>query len=126
MKYEYNQCELPCDPQSVRRDREVRNFVRVVKKFKLVTPLYVEVLSRMPQFNNVNQEKGFTTFNSDSGSNQMSSPSLSKQVGSRLVDEGNIYPVPIPETQVLETQFPFNVFETQEPETQFPSFQQHV
>ena len=31
IKYEYNQCELPCDPQSVRRDRGVKNFVRVVK-----------------------------------------------------------------------------------------------
>ena len=77
-----------------------------MKKFKPVTPLYVEVLPRVPQFNNVDEEKAF--FNSDSGSNQMSSPSpsLSKQVRSRLVDEYNIYPVPIPETQVPETQVP--------------------
>ena len=41
MKYEYNQCKLPCDLQSVRRDRDIRNFVWVVKNFKPVTPLYV-------------------------------------------------------------------------------------
>ena len=36
------------------------------------------------------------------------------------MDEGNIYCVPIRETQVLETQFPFNGMpETQVPETQF-------
>ena len=75
----------------------------MVKKFKLVTPLYVEVLLRVPQFNNVDEEKAF--LNSNSGSNQMSSPSLSKQVGSRLVDEHNIYHVPIPEMQVPEPQF---------------------
>ena len=56
MKYEYNQC----NPQSVRRDRDVRNFVRVVKKFKPVTPLYVEVLLRVPQFNNVDEENTTT------------------------------------------------------------------
>ena len=60
--------------------------------------MYLEVLPRVPQFNNVDEEKAFGAFNFDSGSNQMSSPSLSKQVGSRLVDEGNIYPMPIPET----------------------------
>ena len=78
------------------------------------------MLPRVPQFNNVGEEKAFGVFNSDSGGNQMSFPSLSKQVGSRLVDEGNIYPVPIPETQVPKTQFPLNMPETHEPETQFP------
>ena len=90
MKYEYNQCKLPCDSQSVRRDRDIKNFVWVVKTFKLITPLYIEVLPRVLQFNNVDEEKAFGAFNFDSGSNQMSSPSLSKQVESRLVDEGNI------------------------------------
>ena len=69
MKYESNQCKLPCNPQSVRRDRDVRNFVRVVKKFKPVSPLYVEVLPRVSQFNNVDEEKAFGVFNSYSGSN---------------------------------------------------------
>ena len=68
----YNQCELPCNPQSVQRDRDVKNFVWVVKKFRLVTPLYVKVLPRVPQFNNVDEEKTFGAFNSDSESNQMS------------------------------------------------------
>ena len=91
-----------------------------MKQFKPVTPLYEEVLPRVPQFNNVNEEKAFGAFNFDSGSNQTSSPSLSKQVGSILVDEDNIYPVPIFETQVPETQFSFNMPETQIPKAQFP------
>ena len=69
MKYEYNQCELSCDLQSVQRDRDIRNFVRVVKKIKSVTILYVEVLPRVPQFNNLDEEKKFCAFNSNSGSN---------------------------------------------------------
>ena len=81
--------------------------------------MYIEVLPRVPQFNNVGEEKAFGVFNSDSGGNQMSFPSLSKQVGSRLVDDRNIYSVPIPETQVPETQFSLNMAETQVPKTQF-------
>ena len=74
----------------------------MVKKFKLVIVLYVVVLTRVPQFNNVDKEttSSFGAFNYDSGSNQISSTCRSKQVEARLVHEGNVYGVPIPETQV--------------------------
>lgn len=89
MKYQYNQCELPYDLQSERRDRDVRNFVWVVKKFRSLTLLYVEVLPKVPQFNNVDDcsPRPFGAFNSNSGSNQKSF-TLSKQVDSSLVVEG--------------------------------------
>ena len=97
-----------------------------MKKFKLVTPLYVEVLPRVLQFNNVDEEKGFGAFNYDSGSNQISYTCRSKQVKARLVHEGNVYGVPIPETQVPETQFPYNgILETQMLETQFVDCDMH-
>ena len=66
----------------MRRNRDVKNFIRVVKTFRPITPLYVEVLPLVPHFNNVDEEKrsSIATFNSNSGNNQKSSTCPTRQM----------------------------------------------
>ena len=120
MKYQYSQTELPCDPQCVRRDRDVKNFIRVVKTFRPVTPLYVEVLPIVPNFSNVDLEKRspIAAFNLDSGSNQKSSTGPTRQMVEdemyrnlqHAENSTAVQHIQVPETQVPEVREVFNIY----------------
>ena len=125
MKYQYVLSDQPCAPQKIRRDRDVKIFLRQVKEVVPATALYVETVLVDP-LNNVHGRP----FNSRSGSNQYSShcpqPIREPILRDENVNASNAYEAPIAEDQFHHAQVPINnewvpqVPESQWPETQFP------
>ena len=151
MKFLYIQSYQPCAPKEIRRDRDVKIFLRQVTEVVPATSLYVEMFPKDAEFYSNEQvnHNNFGTFNSASGSNHFSTSCPSTKLreetflyaqnvekGKAKVHESPIrenvfWESPIRDNQVWEspireTQTPWEsqVPETQTQwETQFPETQ---
>ena len=135
MKFLYIQSYQPCAPKEIRRDREVKIFLRQVTEIVPATSLCVEMFPKDAEFYSKKQvnHNNVGTFNSASGSNHFSTSCPSTKLreetflyaqnvekGKAKVHERPIHESPIQENDfwespIRETQIPW---ETQVPETQ--------
>ena len=99
MKFLYIQSYQPCAPQEIRRDRDVKIFLRQVTEVVPATSLYVEMFPR-------DVDNRFGTFNSGSGSNHFSTSCPS----TKLRDESFIYAQNVEEAKVHESPIRENIF----------------
>ena len=74
MNFLYIQSYQPCAPKEIRRDRDVKIFLRQVTEVVPATSLYVEMFPKDAEFYSNEQvnHNNFGTFNSASGSNHFS------------------------------------------------------
>ena len=74
MKFLYIQSYQPCAPKEIRRDRDVKIFLRQVTEVVPATSLYVEMFPKDAEFYSNEQvnHNNFGTFNSAGGSNHFS------------------------------------------------------
>ena len=81
MSFLYVACFQPFHPKHVEGDKDVKCFLREIRDRVPKTPLYVEVFSRVPQFEQADREFPVHcgAFNSDGGSNHLSSTCPSSQ-----------------------------------------------
>ena len=99
MKFLYIQSYQPCAPQEIRRDRDVKIFLRQVTEVVPATSLYVEMFPR-------DVDNRFGTFNSGSGSNHFSTSCPSTKVR----DESFIYAQNVEKAKVHESPIRENIF----------------
>ena len=131
MKFQYVLSLQPCKPQEIRRDKDVKIFLRQVKDVVPKTPLYVDILA-----SGSGNEDSYRAFGSGGGSNHCSSSNPENQVGGKVRVEEKLYGsnvavspnrekdefyIPIRESvEAWENQVPkTHVWDTQLPEAQY-------
>ena len=108
MKFFYIQSYQPCAPKEIRRDRDVKIFLRQVTEVVLATSLYMKMFFRDAEFYFMEQvnHNNFGTFNSGSGSNHFSTFRSS----TKLREKTFLYAQNVEKAKVHENPIRENIF----------------